>query len=73
MNVRFCAFCGVKVIQKHKKDRHKTPFYSNTFINKSCGIDLVFCSKKHKDMHIHKVLKKNKSILFFLFNGDVLK
>lgn len=68
MNERTCAVCGKKVYPKKLTYKKRWKDYSNTFINKSCGIDLVFCSKKHKDMHIHNVLKKNKSILFFLFN-----
>lgn len=65
MNERICAICGKKVYPRRLIYSNRMKDYSNKFINVSAGIDLVFCSKKHKDKYIHNRIKKLKSILFF--------
>lgn len=65
MEYRTCAICGKYVYPNKILMYYDGLYYRNTFINVSAGIDLVFCSKKHKEKYIHNRIKKLKSLLFF--------
>lgn len=57
-----CVLCGKRIKLRHTKDRYKIPYYIYRFINVSCGLDLIFCCKKHKLEFIFKILKKRSII-----------